>query len=121
MDVTVTRRSLVAISTAVALLAGACAGPHAKARGTAASYLVMGGPPECVIRITCLRGLQEIYGLRFLRFKSLDEVGPLSVAALEANQVQVVRLDSSDPAIPRHHWVILQDDRGFSRPATSSR
>jgi osmoprotectant transport system substrate-binding protein len=115
VDVTVTMRSLVAISTAVALLASACAGPHSSTRGTVASYLVMGGPAECVSRITCLRGLQEIYGLRFKRFKSLDEVGPLSVAALETNQVQVVRLDSSDPAIPRHHWVILQDDRAFQQ------
>jgi osmoprotectant transport system substrate-binding protein len=82
---------------------------------TVASQLVMGGPAECPTRITCLQGLMTIYGLHFKSFKSLDEVGPISVQALATNQVQVVRLDSSDPSILQNHWVILQDDKSFQQ------
>ncbi|MDP9075771.1 MAG: hypothetical protein M3N98_16695, partial [Actinomycetota bacterium] len=88
----------------------------AAAKATVASQLVMGGPPECSTRITCLVGLQTIYGLHFKDFKPLDEVGPISVAALASNQVQVVRLNSSDPAILQNHWVSLQDDKNFQLP-----
>jgi osmoprotectant transport system substrate-binding protein len=88
----------------------------AGAKPTVASQLVMGGPPECSTRITCLVGLQTIYGLKFKDFKPLDEVGPISVQALDTNQVQVVRLNSSDPAILQKGWVILTDDKHFELP-----
>ncbi len=87
----------------------------AASAGTVASQLVLGGPPECATRITCLQGLEQIYGLHFKTFKPLDEVGPISVAALASGQVQVVRLDSSDPSILQNHWVILQDDKSFQQ------
>ena len=88
----------------------------AASKGTVASQLVMGGPPECPTRITCLQGLMTIYGLHFKAFKALDEVGPISVQALQTNQVQVVRLNSSDPSILANHWVLLQDDKSFQLP-----
>jgi glycine betaine/choline ABC-type transport system substrate-binding protein len=86
-----------------------------KAQGTVASRLIFGGPPECPNRITCLLGLQQIYHLHFRGFKALDEVGPLSVAALDSNSVQAVRLNSSDPSIPKHQFVVLQDDMSFQQ------
>jgi osmoprotectant transport system substrate-binding protein len=92
-----------------------CFGGSTTAPGTAASRLIFGGPPECPSRITCLLGLQQVYHLHFRGFKALDEVGPLSVAALTANSVQVVRLNSSDPAIPERRFVILQDDMLFQQ------
>lgn len=104
---------LPAVALAVALTASGCAGT--KSNGTVASHLTMGGPPECPTRITCLLGLEQIYGLQFKGFKALDEVGPRSVAALADDKVQVVRLDSSDPNIAKHGWVILQDTLGFQQ------
>lgn len=108
---------------AVGITAGACSSSKTAsnttnstgAAGTVASQLVMGGPPECKTRPTCLVGLETVYGLHFKDFKSLDEVGPISVAALASNQVQVVRLDSSDPAILQHGWVVLDDDKSIQQ------
>ena len=61
-----------------------------------ASKLILGGPPECPTFAGCEPGLKKVYGLTFAGFKSLDEAGPLSVAALKNGEVQVVELFSSD-------------------------
>ena len=37
-----------------------------------APRLAFGGPPECPERIYCLRGLRQVYGLRFRAFVPLD-------------------------------------------------
>lgn len=108
------RRSFGAAILALAVVATSCSSTQ-KSEGTIASHLIMGGPPECPTRITCLQGLEQTYGLHFKSFKALDEVGPLSEAALADGEVQVVRLDSSDPTIPEHGWVILQDDKEFQQ------
>jgi glycine betaine/choline ABC-type transport system substrate-binding protein len=100
------------VGVAVVVVASACS---AHPKGTVASHLIFGGPPECRTRITCLTGLQQTYGLRFKAFATLDELGPVSIAALSTGKVQVVRLDSSDPNVPDHHWVILQDDKSFQQ------
>ncbi len=106
-----------AVVLAGAMIAAGCgsSSPSKTATGTVASQLVLGGPPECQTRITCLIGLQTIYGLHFKSFKQLDEVGPISEQALATNQVQVVRLDSSDPLILQDHWVILTDPKSFQQ------
>jgi osmoprotectant transport system substrate-binding protein len=109
---------LIAVVLATALVATACSGKGSgtgRSQATVASHLVMGGPAECLTRITCLVGLEKIYGIHFKSFKVLDEVGPLSEAAIGDGEVQVVRLDSSDPTIPAHGWVILQDDKSFQQ------
>jgi osmoprotectant transport system substrate-binding protein len=110
------RRHAAIAGLLVALVAAtSCSAHSAKSQGSVASHLIMGGPSECPTRITCLLGLERIYRLRFKSFKALDEVGPLSEAALGSGVAQVVRLDSSDPTIPKHHWVILQDDKSFQQ------
>jgi osmoprotectant transport system substrate-binding protein len=76
-----------------------------------ASKFIIGGPPECPTRPTCLLGLQSVYGLHFLSFKSLDEAGPVSVAALKQDQVQVVELFSSDGNVVQNGFVALTDDK----------
>jgi osmoprotectant transport system substrate-binding protein len=76
-----------------------------------AGQFILGGPPECPTRPTCLLGLQKVYGLHFASFKSLDEAGPISVAALEQDQVQVVELFSSDGNVVQNGFVALQDDK----------
>ena len=80
------------------------------------SKLVMGGPPECASRITCYKGLQDVYGLRFEEFKPLDTGGPITVKSLKDGDVDVARLFSSDPAIKSNDFVVLDDDK-FIQPA----
>ena len=75
--------------------------------------LVLGGPPECPQRPFCQQGLEKVYGLRFKDFKALDTGGPITVGALQAGQIDVGELFTSDPAIRANGFVLLQDDRGL--------
>jgi osmoprotectant transport system substrate-binding protein len=83
-----------------------------------APRLAFGGPPECPERAYCLRGLRQAYGLRFRAFVPLDAGGPLTLQALEAGDIGVALLFSTDPAITADHLVVLADDRGL-QPAES--
>jgi osmoprotectant transport system substrate-binding protein len=76
-----------------------------------ASKLTLGGPPECPTFALCEPGLKKVYGLTFAGFKSLDEGGPLSVAALKNGEVQVVELDSSSGIVAQNNFVALTDDK----------
>jgi osmoprotectant transport system substrate-binding protein len=76
-----------------------------------ASQLTLGGPPECPTFAGCEPGLQKTYGLHFAGFKSLDEAGPLSVAALKNGEVQVVELFSSDGNVVSNNFVALTDNK----------
>jgi len=78
-----------------------------------APRLVFGGPPECPQRIYCLLGLKQVYGLRFRAFIPLDAGGPLTLQALQAGNIGVALLFSTDPAITADHLVVLADDRGL--------
>ena len=73
--------------------------------------LVLGGPPECPQRPFCLPGLQNTYGLQFREFKPLDTGGPLTVAALEGDQIDVAVLFTTDATIQVKNFVLLEDDR----------
>ena len=59
----------------------------------------------------CEPGLKKVYGLTFAGFKSLDEGGPLSVAALKNGEVQVVELDSSSGVVATNNFVALTDNK----------
>jgi osmoprotectant transport system substrate-binding protein len=76
-----------------------------------ASKLTLGGPPECPQNAGCEKGLESVYGLKFASFKSLDEAGPLSVAALKNGEVQVVELFSSDGTVVSNNFVALTDNK----------
>jgi osmoprotectant transport system substrate-binding protein len=76
-----------------------------------ASKMTLGGPPECPTFAGCEPGLKQVYGLTFAGFKSLDEAGPLSVAALKNGEVQVVELFSSDGNVVSNNFVALTDDK----------
>jgi osmoprotectant transport system substrate-binding protein len=76
-----------------------------------ASKLTLGGPPECPTNAACEAGLKSVYGLNFGSFKSLDEAGPLSVAALKNGEVQVVELFSSDGNVVSNNFVALTDNK----------
>jgi osmoprotectant transport system substrate-binding protein len=76
-----------------------------------ASKMTLGGPPECPTFAGCEPGLEHVYGLHFAGFKSLDEAGPLSVAALKNGEVQVVELFSSDGNVVSNNFVALTDNK----------
>jgi osmoprotectant transport system substrate-binding protein len=76
-----------------------------------ASKLVLGGPPGCQSQSQCEAGLQSTYGLHFKSFTSLDDAGPVTVAALKGGEVQVAPLSSSDGTAVRNNFVALTDDK----------
>ena len=76
-----------------------------------AKNMTLGGPPECPTFAGCEPGLKKVYGLNFAGFKSLDEAGPLSVAALKNGEVQVVELFSSDGNVVSNNFVALTDNK----------
>jgi osmoprotectant transport system substrate-binding protein len=78
-----------------------------------ASRLVLGGPAECPGRAYCLPGLRRTYGLYFRAFIPLDAGGPLTLQALEARDIDVALLFSTDPSISARRLVVLADDRGL--------
>jgi osmoprotectant transport system substrate-binding protein len=75
--------------------------------------LILGGPPECPEREFCLPGLESVYGLSFAEFKPLDVGGPLTVAALEGDEIQVGLLFTTDGVIASKGFVLLDDDKGL--------
>jgi osmoprotectant transport system substrate-binding protein len=75
--------------------------------------LVLGGPPECPEREFCLKGLEDVYGLSFAEFRPLDVGGPITVAALEGDEIQVGLLFTSDGTIVAKGFVLLEDDKGL--------
>jgi osmoprotectant transport system substrate-binding protein len=75
-----------------------------------AGQLTVGAPPECPQRPFCLTGLRDVYGITFWDFEPLDTGGPLTVAALRSDEIQVGLLFSTDPSIQANGFVPLVDD-----------
>lgn len=75
-----------------------------------ASDLVLGGPPEWTTRHEGISGLEEVYGLEFSEFRTLDVGGPLTLTALVNGQIDVANLFSTDPAIAENDLVSLEDN-----------
>nr|WP_307790902.1 ABC transporter substrate-binding protein [Streptomyces actuosus] len=78
-----------------------------------AKDLVIGGSPEFQTRQQGLVGLKDVYGLEFKSFKALDAGGPLTQAALKQNAVQVADVFTTDPAIAKEKYVVLQDPQNL--------
>jgi osmoprotectant transport system substrate-binding protein len=78
-----------------------------------AHQLTFGGPPECKTTLQCIVGLKKYYGVVFKSFKDLDEDGPLTVAALKDNDVQVARIFTSDTTVSSDHFKVLSDPKDF--------
>ena len=72
---------------------------------------MLGAAPECPTRPFCIPGLEKTYNITFKDFKPLDSGGPLTVAALEQNQIDVALLYSTDAVISAKGFVLLQDDK----------
>lgn len=72
--------------------------------------LTLGAPPECATRPFCAIGLKDVYGVEFAEIKTLDVGGPLTVEALEADEIDVALLFSTSSVIGDKGWVVLEDD-----------
>ena len=75
------------------------------------SQLILGAPPECPQRPTCLIGLTNTYGIHFKSFTATDEAGPVTVSALKTGEVQVAELFSSDGNAVENGFVELIDNK----------
>jgi osmoprotectant transport system substrate-binding protein len=75
-----------------------------------ASQLVLGGPPECPDRPLCLGGLRDVYGLKFKRFEPMPS-RTITADALEAGEIDVGMLETTDGNLAERDLVQLEDDR----------
>jgi glycine betaine/choline ABC-type transport system substrate-binding protein len=85
--------------------------------------LLLGGPPECATRETCLLGLEHKYNMKFKSGKSdcpggfcKFSEGALRYKALLKNDIQVSVVFTTDGIIAKQHLVVLQDDKGLFPP-----
>jgi osmoprotectant transport system substrate-binding protein len=76
-----------------------------------AGELIVGGPPEMKTREAGLPGLNDIYGIEFQEFRSLDAGGPLTKNALKNGDIDVARMFTTQGAIDENGWVVLEDDK----------
>lgn len=76
----------------------------------AAPSLVFGGPPECVERYLCLRGLRTTYGLRFREFRPFTSQS-VTAQALLTGEINVGLLDTTNGALADGRLLLLRDDR----------
>jgi osmoprotectant transport system substrate-binding protein len=77
-----------------------------------AGQLVVGGPPELKTRPAGLPGLKKVYGIEaFKEFKALDAGGPLTTSALNKGDIDVGRVFTTQGAIARYGWVVLEEDK----------
>jgi osmoprotectant transport system substrate-binding protein len=83
-----------------------------------ADKLTLYGSPECRRRADCLLGLEQVYGLRFKRFKAIDV--SQRHAVLQDGRADVSIVFTTDPQIRRGHEVLLRDDRGMFPPYNST-
>jgi osmoprotectant transport system substrate-binding protein len=83
-----------------------------------AKDLTLAGSPECRERLDCLRGLEEVYGLKFGKFMEVPI--PQRHEALTSGKADVSIVFTTDPQIQRESEVLLEDDRSMFGPQNSS-
>lgn len=83
-----------------------------------AGDLTLYGSPECRQREDCLKGLQDVYGLKFKAFKPVDIA--LRHEVLDKGQADVSIVFTTDPQIERKGYVLLEDDKGMFPPYNST-
>ncbi|GAA1908345.1 ABC transporter substrate-binding protein [Nocardioides lentus] len=74
-----------------------------------ADQLVLGASPEYENRTEGVPGLRDVYGLEFEEYKPLDSSGPLVKQSLEAGDIDVASVFSTDSSIVENDWVVLDD------------
>lgn len=78
-----------------------------------AGQLAIGAGPEWAERYQGLKGLEELYGVKFKEFKPLDAGGPLTVKALLDGDIDVANIFSTDSSIATNNLVVLDDPRNL--------
>ncbi|TIC80672.1 ABC transporter substrate-binding protein [Nocardioides sp. GY 10113] len=78
-----------------------------------ADELTVGASPEFKERYQGLVGLEELYGVEFKEFKTLDAGGPLTVQALKKGNIDVANIFSTDSSISTNGWVVLDDPQNL--------
>jgi osmoprotectant transport system substrate-binding protein len=72
------------------------------------SQVTLGAAPQFATREQGLAGLKRLYGIT-LKFKVLDQSGPLDIAALNDGTIQAADIFTTDPAVSKYHFVALSD------------
>jgi osmoprotectant transport system substrate-binding protein len=83
-----------------------------------AKDLTLYGSPECRGRDDCLRGLENVYGLKFKKFVPVDIAQRHEVLTNGDADVSIVF--TTDPQISRNKEVLLKDDKGMFPPYNST-
>jgi osmoprotectant transport system substrate-binding protein len=83
-----------------------------------AGDLTLAGSPECRERFDCLRGLEQVYGLKFGSFMQVPI--PRRHEVLTSGKADVSIVFTTDPQIQRESEVLLEDDRSMFGPQNSS-
>lgn len=76
------------------------------------------GSPECRSRIDCLKGLEDVYGLKFKKFTPVDI--SLRHEVLTSGKADVSIVFTTDPQIARDNFVLLKDDKKMFPPYNST-
>ncbi|MBJ7470924.1 MAG: hypothetical protein JHD16_06455 [Solirubrobacteraceae bacterium] len=76
------------------------------------------GSPECRSRIDCLKGLEDVYGLKFEKFTPVDIA--LRHEVLTSGKADVSIVFTTDPQIAREGFVLLEDDKKMFPPYNST-
>ncbi|MEX2325080.1 MAG: ABC transporter substrate-binding protein [Nitriliruptoraceae bacterium] len=80
-----------------------------------AGPLTFAGPPECEGRDTCYQGLVDTYGLGNITFEPIQEAAA-RLAALDAGDVDMILLFSTDAPLASEDYLVLVDDSGMLPP-----
>jgi glycine betaine/choline ABC-type transport system substrate-binding protein/ABC-type proline/glycine betaine transport system permease subunit len=80
--------------------------------------LTISGPPECQQRVDCLLGLEQVYGLKFKKFLSIDLAKRHEV--IKSGQTDVGEVFTTDGQIKADNLVLLQDDMQLFPPYNAS-
>jgi glycine betaine/choline ABC-type transport system substrate-binding protein/ABC-type proline/glycine betaine transport system permease subunit len=83
-----------------------------------AATLTISGPPECQQRTDCLLGLQDVYGLKFKKFLSIDLAKRHEV--IKNGQTDVGEVFTTDGQIKADNLVLLKDDKQLFPPYNAS-
>ena len=113
-------RRLVVSVVALCLALTACNGEDDAAsdpdgQAAAPETLTLAGPPECEERSTCYQGLVDVYGLEDLQFQSVQEASA-RIAALDADEVELILLFSTDAILGEEELTVLDDPEGIVPP-----
>src|SRR6185312_8375977 len=83
-----------------------------------AAQLTLAGSPQCRKRLDCLKGLEEVYGLHFGKFKAVPI--PDRHDVLTSGKADVSIVFTTDPQIQRESEVLLEDDKKMFPPYNST-